>query len=165
MTYSSQHRQIGEIVSEVPLSAPHYGVSASGAIDRFWRKHVTFTGRASRSEYWRWALVSAAVTLSLVVLCIAVGATGDQATAYGSNAALPSVVLFETFILLWNVVTFLPGLALLVRRLHDGNFSSWLLFLRLVPFIGGIALLVLALQPSNPEGQRFDIRVEAATTS
>ncbi|WP_235835662.1 DUF805 domain-containing protein [Arthrobacter sp. GN70] len=80
-----------------------------------------------------------------------------------SSAVLPSVVLFGTFIMLWNVVTFLPGLALLVRRLHDGNFSSWLVFLRLVPFLGGIALLVLALQPSNPKGHRFDLRAGTAS--
>ncbi|MDP9905600.1 DUF805 domain-containing protein [Arthrobacter bambusae] len=104
MTYLSQHTQPQTCVtaSGVPLGAPFYGALTSAAIDRFWRKYVTFTGRASRSEYWQWVLISAAVTVGLVVLCLAVGATGDQATEYGSNAALPSVILFGTFIMLWN---------------------------------------------------------------
>ncbi|MCZ2404793.1 DUF805 domain-containing protein [Paenarthrobacter sp. Z7-10] len=57
---------------------------------------------------------------------------------------------------LWGLATIIPSLALLARRLHDGNFSAWLILIGLVPFLGVIALLVLTLLPSNPQGQRFD---------
>jgi len=56
----------------------------------------------------------------------------------------------------WGLATFIPSLALTVRRLHDGNFSGWLVLLALVPFLGALALLVMTILPSNPAGQRFD---------
>ena len=37
--------------SEVPLSQPLYGATMGQAINRFWKKYVVFSGRASRSEY------------------------------------------------------------------------------------------------------------------
>ena len=50
----------------------------------------------------------------------------------------------------------MPSLAVLVRRLHDANFSGFFVFIGLIPFVGGIILLVLTILPSKPEGARFD---------
>src|SRR6185312_8282818 len=36
----------------VPLDQPLYGASFGQAIKRFFTKYATFSGRASRSEYW-----------------------------------------------------------------------------------------------------------------
>ncbi|MFP3600216.1 DUF805 domain-containing protein, partial [Chryseobacterium sp. SIMBA_029] len=63
---------------------------------------------------------------------------------------------FYILLVIWGLATIIPSLALLVRRLHDGNFSGWLALLVLVPFLGALAVLVLSLLPSNPAGQRFD---------
>jgi uncharacterized membrane protein YhaH (DUF805 family) len=40
---------------------------------------------------------------------------------------------------------FLPGLAVLVRRLHDINCSGWFVLLALIPYLGGLALFVMSL--------------------
>lgn len=37
-----------------PMNRPHYGVGPFGAVGRYFGKYATFSGRASRSEYW-WA--------------------------------------------------------------------------------------------------------------
>ena len=39
-----------------PLWAPWYGIPFPQAFLRFWQKYVRFDGRASRSEFWIWAL-------------------------------------------------------------------------------------------------------------
>ncbi|MDR7335280.1 DUF805 domain-containing protein [Roseateles asaccharophilus] len=84
-------------------------------------KYVDFSGRASRSEYW-WFF------LFLVIIYVA-GA------------------LFSDFIYYLLVLgTFLPSLAVAVRRLHDTDRSGWWLLIGFIPLIGGIILIVLLAQ-------------------
>ena len=140
-----------------PLSAPLYGASLGDAVRRFFGKYATFTGRASRSEYWWWALVAFVVISVLEILAFV---TGGPATisADGTSVEGPGAgyIIFSIILLIWSLATLVPSIALLVRRLHDGNFSGFFAFLALVPFVGGIIILVLALLPSKPEGARFD---------
>jgi uncharacterized membrane protein YhaH (DUF805 family) len=56
----------------------------------------------------------------------------------------------------WALATLVPGLALVVRRLHDANYSGWMALLGLIPLAGGIILLVFVLTGPKPMGQRFD---------
>ncbi len=135
---------------EPPLWAPYYGAPFPQAVKRFFQKYATFTGRASRSEYWWWVLVSVAVG---IVLNNFVGAPLilDSTGSFGPGATLRAILL-----LIWGVGTLVPSLALSVRRLHDANFSGWLLLFGLVPFLGAAALLVFMVQPSDSAGQRFD---------
>jgi uncharacterized membrane protein YhaH (DUF805 family) len=89
-------------------------------------KFADFSGRASRSEYWWFALF-------LVVTYIV--------------AAMISEVAYWVVV----VVTFLPSLAAAVRRLHDTGRSGWWLLLNFVPVIGFIIVLVLLAQESKEE--------------
>lgn len=131
---------------EPPLWAPYYGAPFPAAVKRFFTKYATFSGRASRSEFWWWALVSFAV--SIVLNIISAGAT----TADG----VPTLGVGSILALIWGLATIVPSLALLVRRLHDGGFSGLLALLLLVPFVGAVAVLVLTILPSKPEGQKYD---------
>ena len=138
---------------DAPLWAPHYGASFPVATKRFFKKYATFSGRASRSEYWWWTLAAVAVS---IVLNIIIGA-GSTSSSLGSTPELGPAAIFGYVLLgIWGLATFVPSLALSVRRLHDGNFSGWLLLLMLIPFLGAIAVLVFMILPSNPAGQRFD---------
>jgi uncharacterized membrane protein YhaH (DUF805 family) len=141
----------------VPLSAPLHGASLGDAVRRFFGKYATFTGRASRSEYWWWFLVSFLVSAVLQILAFVTGGPGGL-SADGTTVEAPGAgyVIFNIILLIWALATLVPSIALLVRRLHDGNFSGFFAFLGLVPFVGGIILLVLTLLPSKPEGARFD---------
>jgi uncharacterized membrane protein YhaH (DUF805 family) len=127
--------------SSVPLELPYYGAPPVEAVKRFWKKYAVFAGRASRSEYWWWALASAIVSGILN----AAGSTADGRTA--TSAGLSG---------LWFLATIVPSLAVGARRLHDANLSALLLLLALIPVLGWIALLVMMILPPNPAGQRFD---------
>jgi uncharacterized membrane protein YhaH (DUF805 family) len=135
----------------VPLSQPYYGASIGEAFRRFWSKYATFSGRASRSEYWWWALIAVIVTIVLEILGAAGGASSN-----GSGPGAVAVIA-AVFGIVWGLATIIPTLALLARRLHDANYSGWFMLLALIPFVGGIIVLVFSLLPSNPAGQRFDL--------
>jgi uncharacterized membrane protein YhaH (DUF805 family) len=140
---------------EPPLWAPYYGAPFPAAVRRFFKKYATFSGRASRSEYWWWVLVSAAVGIVINIITGVAGAAGTTTTAYGS-APGPGAAFGLILAVVWGLAVIVPSLALTVRRLHDVNQSGWLILIGLVPFLGAIALLVLTIMQSNPAGQRFD---------
>lgn len=146
------HNQQAAPAGAVPLSAPYYGAPLPEAVKRFFKKYTVFTGRASRSEYWWWVLVSAAVSLILQ----SIANLGSTTTASGTSVPGPGAVVVSIILVIWGLATIVPSLALAVRRLHDVNMSGWFLLLVLVPFLGVLALLVLSILPSNPQGQRFD---------
>jgi uncharacterized membrane protein YhaH (DUF805 family) len=131
-----------------PLSAPLYAASFGEAFARFWKKYATFSGRASRSEYWWVQLVFAVVYILTIILSAAAG-NGSTNLGYVAVRALS---------LAWEVAILIPALALLVRRLHDGNHSGWYILLGLIPVVGGLTLLIWSVRDSDPHGQRFDRR-------
>ncbi|WP_423182252.1 DUF805 domain-containing protein [Arthrobacter sp. NyZ413] len=130
----------------VPLDLPYYGAPPVEAFKRFWKKYAVFHGRASRSEYWWWALASAIIS----GLINAIGSNGSGNT--GASTALGGV---------WFLATVVPSLAVGARRLHDVNLGAWFLLLIVVPVLGWIALLILMILPPNPRGQRFDRPMQA----
>lgn len=120
-------------VATVPLPpavppAPKAGTQEWDIISAFrsvvFARFASFEGRASRSEYWWYALGSFIVTLLLEFV--------------------PFVGFFISLALI------IPGLAVAVRRLHDTGRSGWFMLLALVPFVGFIVLLVFMVQPSGP---------------
>lgn len=157
MSYQQQPQQTqpyGAQAGEPPLWAPYYGAPIGAAIQRFFKKYATFTGRASRSEYWWWTLVAAIVGIVLNIL-LTTGISVDPTT--GAPVLGAGYVIGLILAIVWGLATIVPSIALTVRRLHDGNFSGLLVLLVLVPFLGALAVLVLTLLPSNPAGQRFDV--------
>ncbi|MCS5733476.1 DUF805 domain-containing protein [Herbiconiux daphne] len=138
-----------------PLDAPYYNAPFGAAVARFWQKYATFSGRASRSEYWWWYLVAFVVNGVFNVLSYTLGGYGIQMDQTYAPPSAGAIVIFSIWGL-WALATIIPTLALLARRLHDGNFSAGWIFIGLVPFFGGIVLLVMTLLPPNPAGQRFD---------
>ena len=93
------------------------------------RHYADFSGRASRSEYWLFVLFF--VIIYAVCLLIDYNAFWS-----GQMTIMP---LSTTAYL----VHFIPGLAVLVRRLHDTDRSGWWLLISLVPVLGSLWLLVL----------------------
>ena len=98
------------------------------AISSGFSNYVTFTGRASRSEYWYWTLF---VTLASIVLQIL-------------DIALGALVLNSIF----SLATLLPGIAVAVRRLHDVNKSGWWLLL-VFTVIGIFVILYWMIKKSD----------------
>jgi uncharacterized membrane protein YhaH (DUF805 family) len=74
---------------------------------------VNFSGRASRSEYWYWVLFT---TLAEIVTSIVGYGIGYQVTTS-----------------VFGLAVLLPGLAVVIRRLHDFDRSGWWILLLFVP--------------------------------
>jgi uncharacterized membrane protein YhaH (DUF805 family) len=159
MTYAQQQPVLP--TGTIPLWAPYYGAPIGEAAKRFFKKYATFTGRASRSEYWWWTLVSGVVSIVLNIIMSVAGAAGATVDAASNTVPGPGAVVGVILLVIWGLAVIVPSLALVVRRLHDVNFSGWMILIGLVPFVGGLALLVFMLLPSKPEGQRFDVPAAA----
>lgn len=103
------------------------------------RKYADFTGVASRSEYWWWYLFTTAVS---TVFYIVMSASEYLTTDVGVTLLIAIVAL------VWALATFLPTLAVTVRRLRDTGRSWVFLLLWFVPF-GTIVLLFFFCQAST----------------
>jgi uncharacterized membrane protein YhaH (DUF805 family) len=146
-----------DTTTAAPLSAPLYGATFGQAITRFFKKYGTFSGRASRSEFWWWYLFYAIVSGVLYGIAATVGAASATVSDDGTMVVFgPGFWIAGIPYMLWALATIVPWLALAWRRLHDTNRSGGFYFLGLIPLVGGIILLVFFLLPSDPAGARFD---------
>jgi uncharacterized membrane protein YhaH (DUF805 family) len=141
---------------EVPLSAPYYGASLGVAFTRFWRKYATFSGRASRSEYWWWALVGVIVSIVINIIGSLAGGIYSTDPSAAPLTPGPGYGIYTTLSVLWFLAAVVPTLALVWRRLHDTNRSGGFYFFLLIPLVGWIFVLVFLLSGPKPEGARFD---------
>ena len=164
-----------------PLDLPYPGCPPIQAVERFFRNYATFSGRASRSEFW-WP------TLMM----------GIAETVLGALTAASDIGIVGTMQGVLSLALLVPSLAVGVRRLHDINLNgAWLIpfagltvlgsalsvmgamaavfVLFLVPDIveqgvnlillgsiiatvAGVAYAICMAWPSNPAGARFDKR-------
>jgi len=149
-------------------STPRPPVTMPQAVKLWLKNWKNFSGRASRSEFW-WTELALAIAGTVIGIIFAViagvifASTAAAASATGSapDAAITAILLiFYGLFGLLGLATFIPSLALSVRRLHDTNQSGWMYLLAFIPYVGGIILLVLMAQPSNAMGARFDDRAQ-----
>ncbi len=87
------------------------------------KKYATFTGRATRAEFWYFILFNTIVSFILAILD---GIFGTNGVFYG----------------IYVLAVLIPTLAVEVRRLHDIGKSGWWLLISIVPIIGFIVLIV-----------------------
>ena len=85
------------------------------AISMSLKKYATFTGRASRSEYWFFFLFTLIIA---VIAGIVEAVVGSAALGYLLQAAF------------W-----IPGLAVSIRRMHDVDKSGWFMLIPVYSFI------------------------------
>jgi uncharacterized membrane protein YhaH (DUF805 family) len=136
-----------------PLEWPHYGIGFGDAVRRGFAKYATFSGRASRGEYWWWSLFTFVVALLLAIPAAPIGiATSPDG---GETPGAPAVVLLVALGVFYLGIL-VPTLAVTVRRLHDAGFGGWLVLLGFIPWLGVLVLLVFALMPASPNGARYD---------
>lgn len=125
-----------------------YTVSFGQAISRAFSKYCCFKGRASRSEYW-WFALFMAIVATIFGLCGGVATGYEIATTgyYEQPDTLSSGNIVEG---LWNLAVLLPSWGLLWRRLHDTGRSGWNFFWGFLPIVGWIILIVYCCKPSEP---------------
>jgi len=103
-------------------------------------QYFDFTGRARRSEYWYFVL------FNFIFSIIALALDGF----YGYFLEIPDwETNWEFFSPLYALLTFIPGLAVTARRLHDAGYSGWWYLILLLPILGAIWLLVILFQDSE----------------
>lgn len=103
-------------------------------LDILTNKFADFNGRARRKEYWMWTLYCTIILLISMALDNLFGLTFEflgQDLGYG------------WLYLIFGIIQFIPGLAVVVRRLHDVGKSGWYYLIILIPLIGFIWILVL----------------------
>lgn len=96
------------------------------AIKSVFTQYVGFNGRARRSEYWYFTLFNSMVGLVLALISI------------------------RALSVIWSLVVLLPGLAVMVRRLHDIGRSGWWYLIVLIPIVGAVVLIVFFCTDSQP---------------
>lgn len=111
------------------------GYSLISACKSCINKYVTFTGRATRSEYWYWTLAMMLVGLVVGIFNIVMVKT------IGINSSILPLLI--------NLFLLLPGLAVTVRRLHDTGRSGWFILVNLIPLIGWLIFLYFTVQDSQ----------------
>lgn len=116
------------------------------AYKKYWMGYFDFTGRSSRSDYWLAVLANTIVTIILFSIVIVV-------TVFDSPNSHYHIIFILLYLLamLYFFATYIPSIALQVRRLRDAGFHWALIFLRYAPVIGDIVLLVLFCQPTKIE--------------
>jgi uncharacterized membrane protein YhaH (DUF805 family) len=97
------------------------------AVRTCFRKYATFSGVATRPEYWWFALFNFIVSVIFAL-------TGLAALR-----------------VLWTLVVLVPGLAVAVRRMHDAGRSGWWILTGFIP----PWVIILLCYPSKLTNNRY----------
>lgn len=111
------------------------------------KKFATFSGRATRAEFWWFMLFCfclRAVLFLIIVLLVA---------SQGFTPQYVWVVII-LFLLIWYVLI-IPELCVTVRRLHDVGYDGSQFLVICIPIVGIIWLIVDLCHPSDPTDNAF----------
>ena len=100
------------------------------------KNYAGFSGRARRKEYWMFLLFNMIFAFVAAIIDNVVG-TASPELGYG------------VFYGLYTLAMIIPGIAVIVRRLHDVGKSGWMYFIVFIPIVGVIWLMVLLLTDSD----------------
>ena len=100
------------------------------------KNYVNFEGRARRKEYWFYTL---AIFITIIIAMI-------LDNILGTGFLLYAIVVLGTF---------LPSLAVGIRRLHDTNRSGWWYLICLIPLIGPILLIIWLASETTREPNQW----------
>lgn len=94
------------------------------------KRYVDFSGRTRRSGYWWFFLIHTIVWIAL-------------------GFVAPTVAT------IYAVGTLLPGLGVMVRRLHDTGRSGWWWFINLIPLVGLVVFTVFLASEGTRRTNRY----------
>ena len=103
---------------------------------RQYRYYFCFKGRASRLEYWCFALFCTLIYIGLGIV---------------------DILLFGNLVvsMVFGLVSVIPSFGVTARRLHDIDMSGWFQLIQLIPMVGFIVLVILCCMPSQDGVNRF----------
>lgn len=106
------------------------------------KKYAVFNGRARRKEYWFFTLFN-------IIVAFVLGFADGMFGTFYPNAGIGLLGG------LYALAVLIPGIAVMVRRLHDTNRSGWMALLLIIPLIGPIIIIVFMCLDSTPGENKF----------
>jgi uncharacterized membrane protein YhaH (DUF805 family) len=97
-------------------------------------KYAVFTGRASRPEFWWFALFNTMVAIAATIVDNSIG--------------------IELFSIMAGLALLLPGLGVAVRRLHDTDRTGWWVLIGLT-IVGLVVLIIFYATPGTPGDNEY----------
>lgn len=119
------------------------------AVRSGFNNYANFSGRALRSEYWWWVVFVWIAGVVARILDSVLGLSIYQTTASGFEQSAGPIAAIVGLALI------IPGLAVLVRRLHDTDHSGWWFWLVIIPIIGWIVLIFFLASAGTPGPNRY----------
>jgi len=125
-----------------------------------YRRYAEFDGRSRRMEFWMFTLFYYIVFFALFILMFAgLPWTEIMAAENGQPIVSPPGPLFWfgfAVLMLFSLGSFVPMIAVTVRRFHDQDMSGWFYLLNLVPLGGLIVLVFMFLEGTKGPNQYGD---------
>lgn len=113
--------------------------------------YADFRGRARRRQFWMFSLINGVIGSLLVLPFVLQSLSADDPQAFSpGGTGLISLVATS----LYGLATFLPVLAVAVRRLHDTGKSGWWYLLSFIP-LGSLILLIFFVLDSQPGANKW----------
>lgn len=158
---------------------PTPSMSFGDAVKTCFKKYATFSGRARRSEFWWFYLAISIVNACFYALFMVVSAMHSKAAAeFQSNVNFDDIlnggmdqlraqaeatdsqyqtyyIIIGILMVIWGLITLLPYLAAMVRRLHDTGKSGHLLWLFLACGVGGLIPFIMCIPDGNPAPNQY----------
>ena len=129
------------------LSAKQAGallITFPQAVANCFHKYTVWNGRAPRLEYAWFFLFSILCSLGV-----------DWLDGFLETPPLPDLAPLTSTDIILTVALFLPSIAVMVRRLHDYNYSAGWVLLILVPVVNIIFWFCLLLVKGDTAANRF----------
>jgi len=109
------------------------------------KKYADFSTRASRKEFWSFALFYWFLCLAMFMISILVDVVFEHSFQMFRLMVGVSVII--------ALLLMVPTYAVCVRRLHDTGRSGWWILLYFIPWIGTIALVIMLCRKSDEDNK------------
>lgn len=113
-------------------------------IDGF-KNYFNFSGRATRKQYWFYALW----VFLISSLCLTIDFLVGTANFFYHGGGLVNS--------LFSLAALIPGLGISFRRLHDVDRSGAWILIAVIPVVGAIVLLVFYCTDSKPGENKYGV--------
>lgn len=120
------------------------------AVKTVFSKYATFSGRATRSEFWWFYLFNIIVTWGVMLAFAIIGLIFNGIEGFFAGYSIGNVIA-----IIYSLAVLIPNIAVTIRRLHDANHSGWNCLWPLAFGIGAIVLLIFVLQDSYPADNEY----------
>lgn len=108
------------------------------------KKYAVFNGRARRKEYWMYTLFCIVFAIAAAILDNIFGTTFKFSYTVGDNT-IPLNLNYGYIYAVYGIAVIIPGIAVIVRRLHDVGKSGWFYLLCFLPILLGYLLIFIGV--------------------